>query len=165
MNMSLRLALAAGAVAAGLVGMSCLLRESAPAAAAGVARASAAEPWVDLWHVSDDLDARHQFTNRKIATKRHLAQELIAGRLTLLETAAQFRALDRAHAEFVWSAFRRQYPAATDDESHCLCVIATAQSEFPNRSRQEAAIGARLRAELQEHLKRGPLCLDEQEIQ
>lgn len=157
MNLSLRLSLSFGASAAALVGLSFLLSQWSTPAAAEVVSPPAAQGWIDGWQLSDDLDARLRIALYKIDVKRQLTRELLAGRLTLLETAARYRALDRAHAGFVWNAFRRELPGRSDDERHCRMVIAVAEGEV---SRKEApAVVARLTAELDDHLKRGPISL------
>jgi hypothetical protein len=162
MNTSLRLSLTAGAVAMGLVGLSYLLSDSLPQASAEVSSQQALDPFTQLYHRSEDLEARFAAVTRKFEARCQLARELVAGQRTLLETAVCFRELDRAHADFVWSAFRKTYRGQTDDERHCLHVIATVENVLWPRPREAAAVIARLKAELQEHLKDGPLYFSEE---
>ena len=127
----------------------------------------------DWWAVAgtgDGLDpeARREGPNddeqlrairRRIEAKSRLAREVIDGRLTLLEAAARFRDLDLAPPPFAWDGLRCRYPGASDDELHCREVIFFVRAEQRDRPGTDAAIVARLEAELNERLGRGDLHL------
>jgi hypothetical protein len=84
---------------------------------------------------------------------------LAAGRLTLPEAAARFRAIDEggpAVNESVWRAdVRRRFPDASDDEClyrHVIDWVETVLAEWPEES---AAVTRRLGAELEAHFRGG----------
>jgi hypothetical protein len=65
----------------------------------------------------------------RLYRKRAVTQELLAGRLGLLEAAARFRALDGASPSFHRGRFRAAYPGG-DEERHCREVIARVETEL-----------------------------------
>jgi hypothetical protein len=89
--------------------------------------------------------------------KQAAADDVLAGRLTLLQAAARFRDLNRQPPEFHWELFRAQTPGMSDDERHCRAVIDLIRRD---RTVESAAI-ARLEQELEGHLRRGTLDLPE----
>jgi hypothetical protein len=94
--------------------------------------------------------------------KHRLAVAVLAGRVTLLDGAAYFRALDHQPPEFNWSHFRAHWPGDSDDERHCHEVIHWVYlAQGDSNPCLAAAMRARLRAELRAYLRRGPLCLRE----
>jgi hypothetical protein len=108
------------------------------------------------------LEARSWAYVRRLERKERVTRALLAGRLSLLEAAAYFRALNHGSPEFYWEGFRTRIPGATDDERHCNSVIDSACLSVSRRDRARAEeVDRRLRAELAEHLRRGPLCLPE----
>src|SRR5262245_12138262 len=54
----------------------------------------------------------------RVDRKVHLVRELLAGQLTLLETAARFRALDLAPPRYPWEVFRATHAGDSDEERH-----------------------------------------------
>jgi hypothetical protein len=96
----------------------------------------------------------------RLRRKERVAREVLAGRLTLLEAAALFRALDHGPPEFHWDYFRTRWPGDTDEERHAHevidCVYLTA---CPGDHCQAAEVRDQLRVELAEHLRCGPLRL------
>ncbi len=96
----------------------------------------------------------------RVNSKRHIARELIAGRLTLLQAAGQFRALNQAPPRLHWKEFCAAYPGDSDEERHCREVIAVVTLELENSdSCLCLAVRARLVAELESHRERGTLRL------
>jgi hypothetical protein len=96
----------------------------------------------------------------RIEHRKDLIRELLAGRLTLLETAAHFRALDRSNPSFNWDAFRRGNAGDTDEERHCREVIGWVETDLERTDPCLAlATCNRLEGELQEHLRLGTLRL------
>jgi hypothetical protein len=93
----------------------------------------------------------------RVQGKQRVINDLLDGRLTFLEAAGHFRALDRLPPPFFWEHFRFAYPADSDEERHCLEVIAFLESH------DDPCLGLaavpRYQAELREHLKRGPIQL------
>src|SRR5262249_8804642 len=85
-------------------------------------------------------------------------RELLAGRLTLLEAAARFRALDRAPPAFDWEVFRSAYPGDSDEERHCRKVIGWVEVEL-NQTDPCLALAtcARLLGQLEKLRRRGRL--------
>jgi hypothetical protein len=96
----------------------------------------------------------------RLRRKQRVSDEVLAGRLTLLEAAALFRALDHGPPPFHWDHFRISRSGNSDDERHCKELIDwvdwTQRKTDPARAE---ALRKDLRAELSEHLGRGPLRL------
>jgi hypothetical protein len=150
--------------AATLVATACLV-----AGAYALPRASA-RLGVDLWADPGDMRRLEQERSReaellaelagvreRYAVKRRLAGELLAGRLTVPQAGARFRAIDRARPDFKWDCFRARYPGATDDERHCRQAIDVARDlagATPDHLRA-------LEAEFEAMLVRGDLQLPE----
>jgi hypothetical protein len=94
--------------------------------------------------------------------KHRLALAVLAGRVTLLDGAAYFRALDHQPPVFNWSHFRDRWPGDSDDERHCHEVIHWVYLALSDEDPCQAEVmRARLRAELSERVCRGPLRLRE----
>src|SRR5689334_2881541 len=55
---------------------------------------------------SDEMETRTRGVILRLKRKERLLQMHLAGWLTLLETAAHYRALDRGPPEFSWKQFR-----------------------------------------------------------
>jgi hypothetical protein len=92
--------------------------------------------------------------------KSQVVRELLAGRLTLLEAAARFRALDHAPPPFNWEMFREVHRGDSDEERHCREVIVGVEAELIDSDPCLClAICEQLERELQQHLERGPLRL------
>ena len=104
----------------------------------------------------DDTFAR---VAERCTQKRRLAEEVIDGRLGLLEAARRYRDLDEQPPPFYWEAFRRTYPGASDDERHCRNVIGYVGTALQDRPDADPALVARLEAELEDLLRRGDLRL------
>jgi hypothetical protein len=88
------------------------------------------------------------------ATDKHSAitSDLIAGRLTLFEAAAGFRAVRQVREKYVQPA-SVSFPGMTEDEQLCRQVIVSVEARLQGNPAQ-AAVVARLNKELQEHLDR-----------
>jgi hypothetical protein len=90
-----------------------------------------------------------------------IANTVAEGRMSLLGGAAQLRDMYRAEPRFSWTRFRECYPGATDDERFCRALILRVRNLHAEDEDQACAPGARLDAELQEHLSHGSLHLPE----
>jgi hypothetical protein len=112
----------------------------------------------DGQHDQDLAEALREIVLR-IERKDSLAEELLDGRLPLLQAAAHFQALDREAPAFNWEQFRRTFPGGDDEERHCREVIAFARAAFRKDPEEQRATVSRLEAELQGHLDRGDLRL------
>ncbi len=96
---------------------------------------------------------------RRTAAKQAIALDLVQGRISLLEGAARMRDLDRAAPDFAWKYFRQAYPAASDDERHCLEAIRQVRGALlPSDPAGEAA-ALRFEDELRRHIINGTLRL------
>src|SRR5690242_16865673 len=115
--------------------------------AACVCRSAREHPHgVQLCGPSPDIAAR-------IEAKNRLAREVLAGRLSLPEAAAAFKALDAAGP-----AKARRCPSTTlDDEGLCRKVISWVEAIAPPGEGEEAA--CRLEAELDERVRQDTLRL------
>jgi hypothetical protein len=100
-----------------------------------------------------ELEQLREVLVRRTYRRHRVASSLLAGRLSLLEAAGYFRALAQGPPAFDWERFRERWPSASDAERHCHEVIGYVCSE------EDVETRARLRAELAEHLRRGPLRL------
>src|SRR5689334_3862340 len=81
--------------------------------------------------------------------KVKVVQDLLAGRLSLLEAAMRFQELSEAGPPFDWERFRRPYRGRSDLERFCRQLVATgdlylSQVDPP----RQAAVRTRLEAEL-----------------
>jgi hypothetical protein len=81
-----------------------------------------------------------------------IASDLIAGRLTLFEAAAGFRAVRQVREKYVQPA-SVSFPGQTEDEQLCRQVLVSVEARLRGDPAR-AAVVARLRKELQEHLER-----------
>ncbi len=110
-------------------------------AGAGSARPSwVADAGLDFWNVpalkarlaqdqraAAELDARDDRVMRRIAVKEVLIADVVAGKVGLIEAAAQFRAMNAgSHGYAV--VIRSLYPNMSDDERVCRNVIDYVQS-------------------------------------
>lgn len=116
----------------------------------------------------EELERQRLALLRHIEAKRAVARELVAERLTLREAAARFRDLDRDAPEIYWRGFPYLYPGRSEAERYCRQVIDCVEGELgltvEGGSRAQpgvAAIAARLRQELDQHLAAGTLTLPE----
>jgi hypothetical protein len=88
-----------------------------------------------------------------------LATEVVDGRLTLRDGAAQLRDLYRNSPDFPWVAVERKFPDASDDERCCRLLIGEVRA-LEGRDGERARVAAqRLEADLESELQRGSLTL------
>ena len=101
-----------------------------------------------------ELERRRQGILRRNLAKMHATGELLAGRLTLLQTAARFRDAEAA-VPAAWGPFHPVSASPASGERLCRDVILWAQNSLRN-SRTERAdeVIARLEAELKQHRDR-----------
>jgi hypothetical protein len=114
--------------------------------------------------LGDELDEKARGAVRRMYHKERVLQLHLAGRLSLLEAAAHFRALDQEAPPFNWKQFREAIDGASDDERHCREVIGFVRAALEIRHSPTAREEVQRReAELRQHLGRGPLRLPEVE--
>jgi hypothetical protein len=113
-------------------------------------------PWGRPGQRPDDAPAR---VAERCTEKARLAEEVLEGRLGLLEAARHYRDLDEQLGPFPWEQFRRVHPGASDDERHCREVIAFVRTASSERRGADPAPVARLEAELEDLLRQGDLRL------
>ncbi len=103
------------------------------------------------------LESLQEAMRRSRAGKRQIVRELRAGRLSLAEAAARFRALDRFMPDALYSFTLRQgFPGRSDEERLCRKLIDFLRVEEADQAGTARLVG-RLEAELAEHLRRsGP---------
>jgi hypothetical protein len=112
----------------------------------------------------EELEQRTRAVIGRLERKEKIVKALLAGRLTLLQAAARFRALNEGPPAFGWDQFRDAMPGGSDDERHCHEVIEFAYHVVSHDDPHRAAeLREGLRAELRQHLGRGPLRLPERE--
>jgi hypothetical protein len=99
---------------------------------------------------AEDLDRLQQVIAWAIEQRAALLSDLLAGRLTLFETAVSFRVVQRVKEKYLQPVTLR-FPGNTEEEQLCRQVIAYTQTRLQDDPEQ-AAVVARLEKELQEHL-------------
>lgn len=116
------------------------------------------EDWEEiarLQRVRKELDDQSAAVLRRIDAQQAVLDELIAGRLTLVEVAAHYRSLDQELPADRRAVTRRYFPGASEGECYCRRVIECVRIDFASRGLgpADAAI-ERLECELQETLDR-----------
>jgi hypothetical protein len=77
--------------------------------------------------IASKLAARDEQTLRRIAVKETIIEDLLAKRITLLEAAAEFRALNAGKHAYTM-VLRSVYPDMSDEERVCRNVIGYVES-------------------------------------
>jgi hypothetical protein len=90
----------------------------------------------------------------RMASKRQLLLDLAAGRLSLAQAAARYRALSRGIPE-VWDAVREVAPSGSSEEGLCRFVIQCVETEIDFEPGQRERVLCRLNAELDARLCSG----------
>jgi hypothetical protein len=110
-----------------------------------------------------DLDAQLAATKRAVEAKDRIVNDLAAGRLTLIEAAAAFRAINRAQSEHGEDTpvhrlcppdRAHENPAMGYEECLCWNVIDYVEHTSKGPPDRTAALRARLERELRDHLHR-----------
>jgi hypothetical protein len=133
----------------------------------------AAAVGLDLWNVPGALgamgqaaeldrrlDEELQVAQLHMALKDEVTEDVVAGRLTLVEAAAQFRTLDACAPEEYrrgWVVLARGVP---DEERYCRQVVDYAEQALRDRADGPAVL-AGLKRQLEEALAHGDLRLPE----
>jgi hypothetical protein len=99
-----------------------------------------------------ELDKIHKDLGLRYHAKCAVALDLAAGRLTLPQAVAEFRALVQNPAWF-WEGLRREEAGASDEERLYRHVVAWAESTVAEETEQRVAVAARLEVELQHHVR------------
>jgi hypothetical protein len=107
-----------------------------------------------------ELDCFREAAAARLAAKERLSAAVLEGRLTLLEAAARFRALNQTRCDPCWASWQSPFPGRSDEEHVCREVI----SWVGGQARQHdpclgAVTCARLEEELEALLRQGPLRL------
>jgi hypothetical protein len=97
-------------------------------------------------------DADMKLLMWSVATREALADEVIAGRLTLLEAAAGFCAVDRVKERYL-PAVADVMPGETAEERLCRRVLGFVEGRLEGSGRREAVVG-RLEEDLREQFRR-----------
>jgi hypothetical protein len=140
----------------------------AAAVAVGVAALFATGKWLERAgpagagkaHPRIEVEQETRGVIDRATRKRIVVEALIAGRLTLVQAAGRFRALNRAGPPFSWRWFREAYPGGSDEERHCREVIARVEIELEGA---DPCLALPLRRALLGELesRRGPKSSDE----
>jgi hypothetical protein len=158
MNLLLRLSLCAGALSCTWAG----LQAVDPQWMAKVGPALRDVPAMTGWlHRETDRQAALAEANERVLerldAKRRLAHAVLAGRMPLAEAAARFGALNRGADGYNWGAYRAYFPGRTDDECHCLEVLAIVEAEAADDPCATTASLAVVHEELRRLTERGPV--------
>jgi|GEM_PF-3368918 len=98
----------------------------------------------------EELERRRQIYLQRYGVKEHAVQDLLAGRLELLQAAAQFRDVEKS-LPVTWAP-RIAATGPAEEERLCRVVISMARGwMLENVPAQAAAATARLEAELEQH--------------
>ena len=106
----------------------------------------------------DQLERDLRALDRRSFAKIEVARDAIAGRLTLFEAAARFRAVDADAPDRLRRGWRVGLKGGSDEERYCrqvLCYVETLTWGGDG----DPAVVARLRAQVDEALARGDLRL------
>jgi hypothetical protein len=95
-----------------------------------------------------EIDVEDQRVLQRIDIKEGLITELIDGRTTILEVAAQFKLLNDGRQDYL-RLFHKQYPGASDDECFCRNVVAFADARLCRLGRAGHVTSERLHRELE----------------
>jgi hypothetical protein len=109
---------------------------------------------------SAELDRQSRLVFPRVVAKCRAGAELASGRLSLLEAAARFRALDRITTGGPAPLFHQFYPGSCDEERYCRQAIHFLKGGLYKRA-EDAALMEQLEAELTDHLAHGTLHLPE----
>jgi hypothetical protein len=142
-------------------------------AGAGVSYARPSWPTdlgLDFWNVRElktrlnhdlqlaaELEKEDDVVMRRIAAKEGIIDDLIGGRISLMEAAAQFRALNAGRRDYL-EVIRSTYPGRTDDERICRNVIGFVES-YVKSDEDGCHLVYRLNAELRQLVDGGRLKL------
>jgi hypothetical protein len=100
------------------------------------------------------LDRRYETAVQRTHAKQVIIDELLAGRLTLLEAARRFKNLNESPIT-CQDDYRSRFPGRCDGEKVCRQVLAwvdTALQQYPPD--QARAVAQRFEDDLQKHLQR-----------
>jgi hypothetical protein len=111
------------------------------------------------WGRQPVLEARCQAALQRGNRKIQVVEEVIAGRLSLVEAAARFRDLWREEPPVSVEGFRRYYAGASDEERYCRAVIGCSGTMTTGQPEKDQEVTRRLEAELAELLRSGTLRL------
>jgi hypothetical protein len=133
-----------------------------PDEAEGVREDAGAEPDpLENWQRSQRLTRLQQVILWAVDQREALTSDLIAGRLTLLETAAGFRAINAVKVKY-FKPYPLSFPGKTEEEQLCRQVIAYTEQHLGDDKPGRAAVLARLERELREYLEcQDTVCLPE----
>src|SRR5689334_17838611 len=84
------------------------------------------------------LDRLSDAVAYRLEAKTLVTHRLLAGRLTLLEAAAEFRALNQTRHEHGWDWWETAHPGVSAEEGHCREVLAWAGAALAKASPGEA---------------------------
>src|SRR5262245_11436141 len=117
-----------------------------------VAPPTVAEP--DENAAVDEVEAARAEMLRRVGAKRQAAEDVLAGRLTLAEAAARFRAIRAEVRQRYREAVGPLPPDACDEEVFCREVIDYARDVLRDRPDEAKEALARLEQELRAHRTR-----------
>jgi hypothetical protein len=131
----------------------------------------AAQMGIDLWGAeeserwlrreqdrSDELAERLSLILSRVEMKEQIANELVEGRMTLVEAARAFLPVQK-RAEELGARSPDMLIDLPDEERICRMLIACVENRAPLEHSRESEIVTRLRSELEEYLLAGPLHL------
>jgi hypothetical protein len=117
----------------------------------GLRQAGPEEPLGVLMIPGGALDPDIAVLSECSALRQRVTEDVLAGRLTLLEAAACFRAINQQRPNHLALPLATLYPGATEEERLCWLVIWFIEGPSMNDPDRAALVDC-LKAELEEHL-------------
>jgi hypothetical protein len=108
---------------------------------------------------AERLEAERQRVLQRQNGQMVVAEEVVAGRLTLLQAAARVRAIRADEPPLVWKMVRRRHPDLSQEEWLCAVVTDYVGRVLKDDPAQARALVRRLQAELRRQRQHGPLRL------
>jgi hypothetical protein len=101
------------------------------------------------------IDKRLAASKRRAQIRKRIAQEFIAGQITFMQAAEQYRDLNEARIDFSPELFSIQYGRGDEDECVCLQVINWVRAELRETPTPEGAFVEGLEQELAALIRNG----------
>src|SRR5260370_5138089 len=116
-------------------------------------------------HLQEELELGRRLSEHsarllaRAQAKQQILQDLIARRLTLIETATRFQELDKTLRAVQQECISSAWPASSELERYCQQIIRAVECELSEQPCEAATALGRLKAELQAAEESGAFCL------
>jgi hypothetical protein len=154
MNYLLRLFSAIVSIACFTLAATCVSRHEGLRHLGSEFKAALEEDTSQAAAVGRNLEEVRRAWLHSVDIKLDITDDLIGGRLTLLQAAMQFRAAEADLPQAMMRPILEVFPGGSDDERLCRKVISHVESALKQDPSQRQAVVQQLETELQEHVKR-----------